>query len=254
MGPLVGIGGVCVADTAVLPLEQELERLCNDVGFPSGEEFKWSPCRTTWMWKNLHEDRRLSFFQGVLTAASAHKATVTVVIADARYRHAVTTSSSVEADVTTMFLERTNNALRSARTFGEVIFDPPGGNRAGKRRLLNECLDTLTVGTRYVLPDRITNIRTEVSHNSRMIQLADLVTGCTVSYVGGGPYSSAVFTFVSPLLRRDGGRIGGVGLKLHPDLRYMNLYHGLLGDDVLWKGSSGVGLPCPGRPYFRNAG
>jgi hypothetical protein len=51
------------------------------------------------------------------------------------------------------------------------------------------------------------------------------------------------------LLREEGGQIGGVGLKIQPDRRYMNLYHWLLGDDYYRRGNSGVGLPRPNFIY-----
>ena len=42
---------------------------------------------------------------------------------------------------------------------------------------------------------------------------------------------------------QDRQRIGGVGLKIHPDLRYANLYYWLVGDDVIFKGWNGFPLP-----------
>jgi hypothetical protein len=37
--------------------------------------------------------------------------------------------------------------------------------------------------------------------------------------------------------------IGGSGLKLHPDLCYLNLYHWLLGDSYYRRGGGGHTLP-----------
>jgi hypothetical protein len=55
------------------------------------------------------------------------------------------------------------------------------------------------------------------------------------------------------MLRSEQGRIGGVGLKLHADLRYANLYHWLLGDSHWWKGNVGIPLPAEGHPYVNSA-
>jgi hypothetical protein len=54
---------------------------------------------------------------------------------------------------------------------------------------------------------------------------------------------------VKPMLRREGDRIGGIGLKLHPDLRYANLYHWLVGDRYFIKGSVGHPLPVASMAY-----
>jgi hypothetical protein len=68
---------------------------------------------------------------------------------------------------------------------------------------------------------------------SRLVQLADVVTACSTSYVAGeARYAPTIFKDgIRPLLREDFGCTGGRGLKLHPDFRYRNLYHWLLGDE-----------------------
>src|SRR5437016_988444 len=152
MGPLVAIGGVHVVDTAAQQLEQELEQLCVDTGFPPGEEFKWSPRRTSWMYANLHGPERDGFFLGALATASLYGVMATVVVADANCRHANKTSTSCEHDVTTMFLERSENALRAARTTGIVVIDRPGGGQQAGKRFLAACMNTVTTGTAYVRP------------------------------------------------------------------------------------------------------
>jgi hypothetical protein len=52
--------------------------------------------------------------------------------------------------------------------------------------------------------------------------------------------------------RVDGGRIGGVGVKIQPDFSYANFYHWLLGDTHFYKGFVGVPMPIIGRPYFES--
>ena len=59
--PLVSVGGIHVEGHKVRELRASLDALCTEFGFPSGEEFKWSPGRETWEWKNLHGSRRDDF-------------------------------------------------------------------------------------------------------------------------------------------------------------------------------------------------
>jgi len=255
MRPFVAIGGVHVLHTAYRPLNAALEKLCVDTGFPKGDEFKWSPRRDTWMYDNLHDDDRRTFFASVLTTAAAHAVQVTVIVRDTSSGFACDGARTPEQDVTTMFLERSSNALGSAGEYGMVIVDRPGGGRAAEDRFVGECLDTITTGTRYVKMDRIITVTTATSHQTRIIQLADVVTGCVSARVAGEhKFSPFVFDMVKPLFRRDAGRIGGVGLKIHPDLRYANLYHWLVGDDVIYKGWNGFRLPSERLLYYENAG
>ena len=256
MRPFVAIGGVHVMDNAFRPLNQALEELCRKAGFPAGEEFKWSPRRDTWMYDTLHEQERRDFFASVLTTAALHAVTATVVMEDMSSGYACARSTTHEHDVTTMFLERTNLALQAANDLGVVVVDRPGGGRPAEERFIGECLDTLTTGTPYVKMERITTVLPGTSHQARLLQLADLVTGCVSARVAGeAKYSRAIFEMVKPLLRRDWGRVGGIGLKIHPDWRYANLYHWLLGDDVIFKGGwNGIPLPCDRYPYYADAG
>lgn len=255
MGPLVATGGIVVPDAALRPLARDLDRLCHEAGFPTREEFKWSPRRGSWMRANLHAERRFDFFRSVLTVGGLHGVRATVVVADTGCGRAIRTSASPEADVTTMFLERADNALGTAGTLGVVIVDRPGGDRATEDRFLAACLDTLTAGTPYASLERIATVLPASSHLARTLQLADVITGCTLARVAGEyTWSPPVFDLIKPLLRSDGHRVGGVGLKLHPDLKYANLYHWLLGDDTWWKGTSGWDLPCRGPLYYEDAG
>lgn len=258
VGPLVAIGGVHVPDTAARSIERDLEQRCLDAGFPPSEEFKWSPGRDTWMHRNLHSPEREGFFRGALTMARLHGATATVVVADTRCQHANKTSTSCEHDVTTLFLERAENALRVARTTGAIVIDRPGGNRKAGQRFLAACVNTVTTGTAYVLPRCITSVDLAWSDYAReyprLLQLAEVVTGCTLARVAGSPWAPLTFEAIQPLLRSDGLRIGGVGLKIHPDYRYANLYHWLVGDDTWWKWMNGWELPHPGLPYCHDAG
>jgi hypothetical protein len=254
MGQLVAVGGIHVPRAAETPLTAALDQLCVDTGFPLGDEFKWSPRRNSWMYGDLKAEQRQAFFQTALTIAASFSVTATVVIADTQYRRALRTSSCAEQDVTTMFLERVDNTLGTAGTTGTVFFDQPGGNRRTEERFVAECMATITTGTAYAGLKHITDVATASSHQLRLLQLADVVTSCTVSrFAGEATWSGPIFTFIKPLLRSEGSRIGGVGVKVHPDFVYRNLYYWVLGDTAFWKWSAGVELPCPGR-YFHDAG
>lgn len=54
---------------------------------------------------------------------------------------------------------------------------------------------------------------------------------------------------IKPLLCRERGRIGGVGLKLFPDT-YINLYYWLLGDQFWFKGSRSYPMPVARYLYY----
>jgi hypothetical protein len=75
----------------------------------------------------------------------------------------------------------------------------------------------------------------------RLVQLADLITSCTTALVvGENRFAPITFQYIRPLLRSEGGRIGGVGLKIHPAHRCPNLYHWLVGDRDYMHDSSRV--------------
>jgi hypothetical protein len=82
MGPLVAIGGLCVPGDAVHDLELAIDNLCKEHGFPPRAEFKWSPPRSSWMWKNLRSDRRFEFFRRALGLARSARCTARVVAED----------------------------------------------------------------------------------------------------------------------------------------------------------------------------
>jgi len=56
------------------------------------------------------------------------------------------------------------------------------------------------------------------------------------------------------LLREDYGCKGGRGLKIHPDLRYGNLYHWLLGDEAFVRYEGGIDLPSKRFTCYRKSG
>jgi hypothetical protein len=128
MGPLVAVGGLHVPGEAVRELELALDALCDDFGFPSGDEFKWSPDGDSWQRTNLVDERRESFNLRALALAREAGATGIVVMEDTTKGKANAEAASREEDVTLMFLERAHSHL-SAKRHAVVVFDRPGGGR-----------------------------------------------------------------------------------------------------------------------------
>jgi hypothetical protein len=100
---------------------------------------------------------------------------------------------------------------------------------------LANCLDIIQEGTPFVRPARIAlNALSTSPHFVRLLQLADLIAGIVTSYVAGeNRYSPPLMRLIGPMLASDAGRIGGIGVKIHPDFRYVNLYHWLFGDNEM---------------------
>lgn len=255
MGSLVAVGGLHIPSGGIRKLEQKLEDICVDYGFPSrSEEFKWSPDRKSWMRKSLLADDREAFFSDALAAAEKVGAEACVVIEDETRRSTAGNYNDHEFDVVKVFLERTDHHLNTAGTEAIVVADHPAGGRPAEARFVSDCLETLRAGTKFMDLERTALVITEDSKNLRLLQLADLVVGCTLSYVSGeDEYSPPLFEGqIKNMLRSEGGRIGGVGLKLHPDFSFANLYHWLLDEDILRKGFEGQPLPIEGRAYVNS--
>lgn len=240
MGPLVCAGGIYVPHARVQQLESRIDQLALRVGFPPGEEFKWSPPRSSWMREHLKDQDRERFFLAVLGECARCDVTVIACVNDTTMKTA-TGATTHDMDVTTLFLERADWCA-SAGAGATVVFDRPGSDEA---KFLDACASTLRDGTHFrkftsLMPAPLT----ADSHRQRLLQVADLVTSCTASAVGGEDrFAPTIFAGIRPLLRKEGGRSGGVGLKIHPDFRYANLYYWLLGEDTWWKGSLGIPLP-----------
>jgi len=249
MGPLVAIGGVMVSHRELDGLQDDIEAACKKAGFPAEEAFKWSPGSELWMYKNLKDAAREKFFRSVLKAAANHKASALVVIEDTTMKMA-TKAKTHELDVTTMFLERADMQFSSAGTKGIVVADRPGGGMKQHEAFLSDCLDTLRVGTKFWKKTSTLLVVSAPSKLLRLLQLADLVTSCTLAYVSGeSTWSPETFKYIHPMLCKEMGSVGGAGVKIHPDYSYANLYHWLLGDTHFRKGWTAGPLPMTTRPY-----
>jgi Protein of unknown function (DUF3800) len=252
MGPLVGAGGLHVPSTSIRSLAGALDEICLGHGFPTPQdEFKWSPKRKSWMRKNLNEGKRYEFFAACLDAAQSHGAQACVVIADTTHKTTDGKRQGHELDVVKLFLERSHNHLGRTDTEAILLADHPSGGRPAEAAFVASCLEALRDGTPYTDLDRVALVLTGDSKSTRLLQLADLVVGCAMACVGGeATYSLPLFDgHIKPMLRSEQGRIGGVGLKIHADLRYANLYHWLLGDDYIIKSGTGHPLPTEGCLY-----
>ncbi len=253
VGSLVATGGVFVDGDSVASLERSISYICKQFGFPSGQEFKWSPRPGLWMRTNLVDQNRREFFLWVVRTCADHNVKATVIISDETSNTPSSCASHTDF-VTKMLIERVNWLAKSERTTAIIVVDRPGGGARQERVFLSQCLQIIQSGTGYVLPERIAiNTLSTDSHFVRLLQAADLVASCVTAHVAGeNTYSPPLFAAIHPLLTSDMGRIGGVGLKIHPDFRYVNLYHWLLGDSVFVRSMAGVPLPLKSRPYSQN--
>ena len=250
MGPLFATGGLFIAGDDLASLERSLENLCQRVGFPANEEFKWSPRRSSWMHRGLVENTRRGFFAEVLRICTTHHGTAVVILSDST---SCTPSDCANHEIftTKMLIERVNNLAASRGSDAIIIVDRPGGGFPAERKFLSDCFETLRSGTPFVMPIKIAvNPITTDSHLIRTLQAADLIVSCTTSFISGQTtLAPETFEIIKPMLSRDLGRAGGVGVKIHPDFKYANLYHWLLGDDLLFKNMNGQALPIASRPY-----
>ena len=188
MGALVAIGGVCVAADDVRPLEAAIGDCCQRSGFPKGDEFKWSPERGSWMYDKLKGDARSAFFKDVLAEAKKHNCKAFVVIEDEASERANREAADHEEDAIRLFVERVGRELDLRREDGVMVVDRPGGGRGDEDRMLEEYLELLETGTKWVKPKRVAlNVLSSPSHCIRLLQLADLITGCTLAAVSGEP-------------------------------------------------------------------
>jgi len=253
MGPLVATGGLIVPAETCGQLEAAVNQACADAGFPDGEKFKWSPGRETWMRSNLVGDHRRDFFLRVLGLSRDADARAFVVIEDISSNPAIE-GETAEFDTVIMFIERSENYLSGQGSTGVVVTDRPGGDRPAEDQFLTDCLEVILKGTPYVTIEHIPiNVLSTASRLVRLLQLADLVTSCTTAYVAGEErYAPAVFPAILAIAHRDYFCVGGRGVKIHPDGRYRNLYHWLLGDTDFVRYQSGVPLPWPGYAYAKD--
>lgn len=251
--PLIAMGGIHVPDESVGEIERSIESTCEEYGFPAGEVFKWSPGGDLWMHDNLIGNRREEFFTRIINIAKDAGAKAIVVVEDTGYKTAIS-GAKREVDLINLFLERAHWELSRKNCRGIVIVSQPSGGRKAENKLIADCVETLRFGTDYVNFERFPLSVFSASHKFiRLLQLADIVTSCTTAFVAGeSNFSPPIFQVIKQMMPGDSQRKGGFGLKIHPDLQYVNLYHWLLGDRIFWKGSTGLHMPLSNFPYSAN--
>ena len=150
-----------------------------------------------------------------------------------------------------LLLERVQNQTPTEQLALIIADKPSGGSTRTNDRFVSDCLETLRTGTSVLASlNRICMVLTCSSHLSRCLQFADVFTSCLTAFVAGEDHwSPLIANPMRVLLRTEQGRVGGCGVKLHPDYRYANLYHWLFGDQYFWRFNLGNLLPLAGRPY-----
>jgi hypothetical protein len=253
MGPLAAIGGVHVGHDHLYALQEDIDHLCKNAGFPDGEPFKWSPGKELWMYDRLKYGTRDDFFRQVLQAGQSRGAKAGVVIEDTTKAMANKNTDRHETDVTLMFLERADIEFGRVGEKGIVVVDRPGGGLKDEEAFLGSCVLALEEGTDYWTKEHTAFVVSGPSKFLRLLQLADVVTGCTLAYVSGEPnYAPVTFEHVRPMLATWNGRVGGNGVKIHPDFTYANLYHWLFGDSSINKQGAVVMLPSAQWRYSKS--
>lgn len=253
MGSLCCYGAVLVSGRELRPLEQAINSLRCEFGFPAKEIFKWSPRRGSWLHGQLIGDRREEFWRRLFTTATAHGVLARVVISDRTYAPARSGTTHEQATLQ-LLLERLNISLASARAPGLLHLDRPGGGAAQRSGLVKSCEYVREVGTEYGPASRLAPRAYVVDmRHSPLMQLADVVSSCALGLVGGNQYAEALASDLLPLLEDRCGRRGGIGLKIHPDFVYRNLYRWLLGDVVHMNHRQATALPDRSRPYASDA-
>jgi len=250
MGPLCVAGAICISEANLKGFENALDELCSNTGFPDRQEFKWSPGRDLWMRDNLKNDARTEFFLNAVKCARDHGICGVLTAIDTNHK-VITGASSHEVAVVRLLLERIHNSTLRGEHALIVADTPSGGSKQNSDTFISGCLETLRAGTNALASlDRIAMVLTCSSHLTRCLQFADLFTSCLTSFISGeNRWSPPVVSELRGLLRAELGRVGGCGMKIHPDFVYANLYHWLFGDDIFWRVGCGNPFPLQGRPY-----
>ena len=246
MGQVIGVGGILVEERALRGLSRSVDEVAAKFEIPRGEELKWSPRKGSWIYGNLHAERRTQCYAEVLQAALAHNVRAIVACWDTG-RTSRKGKDAFRENVKYLF-ERVTMHLEERDSHAIFIADRPGGGKDQEEEFLSEFVTHVQEGTEYVDADRILlNVLTTPSHLLRHLQLADLVTGITTAMVCGSyEYAQALFAHVQPMLikHRTTEAIGGTGLKVSP-LDLTNLYHWVLKERFYHKGGGARSYPLP---------
>jgi hypothetical protein len=202
------------------------------------------------MGDNLICQARTEFFQNAVTIARDHEICGTLAVVDTNHT-VIARANNHETAVVRLLLERIHSATSMRECALIIAGTPSGGSRQNSDAFISDCLETLRTGTNALSSlDRIAMVLTCSSRLNRCLQFADLFTSCLTAFVSGeNRWSPPVVNELRGLLRSELGRVGGCGVKIHPDYVYANLYHWLFGDETLWRLGCGTPLPLLARPY-----
>lgn len=256
LGDLVAVGGMVLSADHIKPLEDEISAVCNKpiYSIPDDENIKWSPDKNSWLRSNIPDrDIRNALYGELLECAAKHGAKAIVAVCDIGCQLANQRASNHEMDATILALERFSNWLRQEH--GLVFVSKPSGGTTNEQKFIAECIKHRKTGTRYVNFNSIASNPIVVpAKQSRLLQMADLVVSITNAKVAGGDrYADPLFVKIHAMMPDTSrGMKGGLGLKIHPSLKYRNLYHWILGDEQYVVGSAGTFLPEVDKPYAVN--
>ena len=254
MGQVIGLGGVFVSDAALRPLAAAIDGIARRFGIPDGEELKWSPRKGTWIYENLHDDRRRHCYAQVLQAAANLNVRAVVICWDTGQTW-LKGKEAFRRCVTFLF-ERIAMHLTAENSTAILIADRPGGGKQQEDEFLGDFLRHVEQGTQYVVPHRVLlNVLTTPSHLMRHLQVADLVTGIATSMVCGSyAFAQPLFPHVrSLLIKNNMNHVGGTGLKIFPR-QLINLYHWVLEEDFYFTGGGARAYPLPQRHLIYGPG
>jgi hypothetical protein len=248
MGALVSAGAVVLDHIEARDCATDIEIICDRLGFPRGDEFKWSPGRELWMRDNLKDAKRTDFYLEVINALDIHNARIVVCMNDSQYATA-TSARTHEDDVTALLMERLGQMF-AAVDGGMLIVDRPSGNRKEEDVFLGRCSALIESGTDFVqLKGFCHNVVSIPSKHSRLVQAADLIVGSVTARVGGEKqWSAAIFEALKPMFASGATKTSGYGLKIHPS-KLKNLYHWLLQEDFHLHGNVGIRYPFMDQPF-----
>ena len=254
MGPIVAAGGVIVAADVVRQLDNDLDNLCRKADFPHGEPFKWLPGAELWMRENLVGSDREAFFIEVLATLGKYDCKAIFVAEDKNCQTAEDRSQTHEIDLAKLLIERADWFCVKHGTSGLIVIDRTGGDQKKDEAFLLDCMETFKTGTEFVTPvNIIMTVLSAPSRLSRLLQAADVITGCTLARVcGEEKYSPSIFEHILLLFVREADRTGGVGVKLHPFKKYGNFYHWLFRDSQYITSNTVIPLPIKEIAFSKN--
>jgi len=215
----VGLGGVAFHDQYLFQVAKRFNAIKKKYSIPPIEEIKWSPKRSSWIYKNLRGVRRFQVYSLILRLINRFRGTVFVSVGspytDSRQR----VKTQIILNNIENLLERFEMFLKTQNEYGIIIADHERCHKDNKK-LLEHFYEMQMTGTRYIIPRMIPlNLLTAPSHQVPFLQIADLIVGITVAMISGmDEYAKQYFPIIKDTFyRRKNGEIAGYGLKLFPN-------------------------------------